>query len=393
MRKSSDFTMEDTLDSFPFYCLSDSELHSFLCKDKISILEDNSELHDYITKIDNSKALDNLNFSYVTDVEFNTKVRGISKYVELAVIHLNIRSLNCNHRALCQFLNMLVIKFDVVVLSEIWSTNIDFYCNILDGYTFYYELSKDSRVGGIGMYIKNSFTHHERQEYKLQNSSCTHTESIWFEISKNQQKYIIGGVYRHPNQNIQDFTKQMDIVLEKLSNQLLPCVIAGDVNIDLTKCTSSRDTADYVDCILTNNFMPVILMPTRITSRTASLIDHMYYLDSNRNRKRIIVKSGNFLQDISDHLPNYILLLNDKKYENSVRPMVRIYSERNKQKFKDELSTADWNSVYSCTEVNESYNKFIAIVTTAFDRCFTQTRLSRRRMRDKPWITSALKKQ
>ena len=99
-------------------------------------------------------SVDELNFSYVTDMEFYNKVYML----KLSVIHFNIRSLNCNHRALCQFLELLVLKFDVIILSEIWSVNIDFYHNILPGYSFHYDLPKDSQVGGVGVYISDSFT-------------------------------------------------------------------------------------------------------------------------------------------------------------------------------------------------------------------------------------------
>ena len=50
--------------------------------------------------------------------------------------------------------------------------------------------------------------------------------------------------------------------------------IAGDLNIDLCKCSVNNDVAAYVDNLVSNNFMPVILMPTRITARSATLIDH-----------------------------------------------------------------------------------------------------------------------
>ena len=80
--------------------------------------------------------------------------------------------------------------------------------------------------------------------------------------------------------NVQNFTANMDVVLAKLSCQALPCVIAGDLNIDLCKCSVNNDVPAYVDNLVSNNFMPVILMPTRITARSATLIDHMYYLES-----------------------------------------------------------------------------------------------------------------
>jgi len=62
----------------------------------------------------------------------------------------------------------------------------------------------------------------------------------------------------------------------------------------------------------TDNFIPVTIMPIRITSYSASLIDHIYYFESPKNKEYVSVKTGNFSEDISDHLPNYLLLLNNK---------------------------------------------------------------------------------
>ena len=37
----------------------------------------------------------------------------------MSVFHLNIRSLNANHRALCQYLQLLNLKFEVIEWCEI----------------------------------------------------------------------------------------------------------------------------------------------------------------------------------------------------------------------------------------------------------------------------------
>jgi len=120
-----------------------------------------------LDNIQNSKAFEELNFGYYTEYEFNNRTRGLRDSVELAVMHLNVRSLNCNHRALCQFMELLALKFDVIILSEIWSTNINFYHNIIKGYTFFYELPKETHIGGIGVFISNDFSHLERNESKI----------------------------------------------------------------------------------------------------------------------------------------------------------------------------------------------------------------------------------
>ena len=202
--------ISNSLQVLPFHNLNDSQFYTFLRLDEVDILNQNTQLSDYAASTNFINSVDELNFSYLTDMEFNNKVHMLKDNIELLVIHFNIRSLNCNHRALCQFLELLVLKFDIIILSEIWSVNIDFYHNISPGYSFHYDLPKDSQVGGVGVYISDSFTKYELAEYKIAISSLNRIENIWFEVSRYGKKYIIGGIYRHPNQNIQDFTSTME---------------------------------------------------------------------------------------------------------------------------------------------------------------------------------------
>ena len=72
--------------------------------------------------------------------------------------------------------------------------NINFYHNILKGYTFYYELPKETHIGGIGVFIGNDFSHLERKEFKIPTSDANRVENIWYEIAKNGKKYVVGGI-------------------------------------------------------------------------------------------------------------------------------------------------------------------------------------------------------
>ena len=62
----------------------------------------------------------------------------------------------------------------------------------------------------------------------------------------------------------------------------------------------------------TNNFIPTITTPTRITDSTVKLIDHIFVKlpKSKINNK---ITAGNLLCDISDHLPNFIIINIDVK--------------------------------------------------------------------------------
>ena len=54
-------------------------------------------------------------------------------------------------------------------------------------------------------------------------------------------------------------------------------------------------------------FLPVILLPIRLTGNSATLIDHIYYYPGTFTSPKI--SSGNFLMEITAHLPNFLVLL------------------------------------------------------------------------------------
>ena len=66
--------------------------------------------------------------------------------------------------------------------------------------------------------------------------------------------------------------------MSNVNRRKTPCVLAGDFNIDLSNIDVNVDTLNYVDMVLTNNFTPIALMPTRITSKSCTLIDHYVLL-------------------------------------------------------------------------------------------------------------------
>ena len=53
--------------------------------------------------------------------------------------------------------------------------------------------------------------------------------------------------------------------LNKISRQKKPSLILGDINIDLANVSVNKLTGEYLNLMLTNNFTPKIILPTRIT--------------------------------------------------------------------------------------------------------------------------------
>jgi hypothetical protein len=203
----------------------------------------------------------------------------------------------------------------------------------------------------VFVYLFRSTLHHQKlTKNKILSSPVNRIKNFWFEIIKNGTKYIVGGVY--PNQNNDVLKENIDDVLSDLAKQQWPCFIAGGINIDLTKCATNAETAEYVDILVTNNVMPLLVMPTCITSKSATLIDHVYYYEGLYAGEHISVKSGNFLEDITDHLHSYVLVTSNRHNMYRKLPVVRPFSQNNVNNVIRKLQSVDWSLVYNQSDVN-----------------------------------------
>ena len=384
-------------DFFPFHALNDLELvdELVLPNHKVKTLNRLSDqgLKNFIlnlTKNDYFKSLDSM---YLTLEQFNQKIKKVQNSLELSLFHLNIQSLNSKLSEFRLLIGLIDVDFDVIVLSEIWSTNIDFYSNILCNYSLHIDLPVGSRVGGVGIFVKKSLCVTCRHDLKLKSEEDNKIENIWLEVTKNTSKLIIGGIYRHPNQNVNNFSTLLEHNLAVISAGKSPCVVVGDINIDLIKSGSHTGTQEYLNNLLIHNFLPSLLLPTRITATSSTLIDHIYFYSGQKKKKEWAVSTGNLFYEISDHLPNFILL---SKQSNKInykdRPFIRLQTAKNKTKFSEYLNATDWNEVFGGSQdANHCYDQYLIALKSLYEKSFPLVRLSRRAMHDKKWFTTALK--
>ncbi len=60
----------------------------------------------------------------------------------------------------------------------------------------------------------------------------------------------------------------------------------GDFNLDLLKFQTHRKTNDCIESMISKGYLPLITKPTRVTTYSATLIDHIYSNDMMEKRKR-----------------------------------------------------------------------------------------------------------
>ena len=76
---------------------------------------------------------------------------------DLAVIHVNVRSLFNKLDHFQALLDLLAVKFDIICFSECWlnESNKDLVC--LDGYNVFHSLRPNRIGGGVSVFVNNMF--------------------------------------------------------------------------------------------------------------------------------------------------------------------------------------------------------------------------------------------
>ena len=116
-------------------------------------------------------------------------------------------------------------------------------------------------------------------------------------------------------------------------------LLLGDFNIDLLKSGETSDSENFSD-IFYNSFMPYITSPTRIRSRSRTLIDNIFSTDSSDD-----LIASNIIISVSDHLALFWILTNSK-FQKVIKIVIyqRNITKMNKKTFLNDLQNLNWET-------------------------------------------------
>ena len=75
------------------------------------------------------------------------------------------------------------------------------------------------------------------------------------------------------NEFISDY---MTPLLQKLASENKSIFLMGDYNINLLQCNDNDHISEYFNILTSNNLLPHITLPTRITNKSSTLIDNIF---------------------------------------------------------------------------------------------------------------------
>ena len=86
--------------------------------------------------------------------------------------------------------------------------------------------------------------------------------------------FVIGALYRHPGSNALVFCEKLNATLSNLNKSNKKFLIL-DLNLNTTVCNQHPHANDYLNILSSNAAFPLITKPTRITSISLTLLDHI----------------------------------------------------------------------------------------------------------------------
>jgi len=299
---------------------------------------------------------------------------------QFSVVHLNIRSYRKNSDALFVFVDQLVVRPTVIVLSETWFS--PSFVDSLPGYTAYHVYRDNRRGGGISVFVLDTYDSNMLHHRSYVNDNA---EVCSVRINVKDTSVVIHGVYRPPDRDLNNFIADMSPVMNE-AVQSEHVFLVGDLNVDLCNPTGLEN--EFVSACYSSSFVPLVTVPTHETGNHASCLDHVWY------NQLCDVNAGVFRVDISDHYPIFISVLIRPKADHTYLKYFRDHSTPSLIHLKAEISNFSENFLTAFQgdlDANVMMDTFINNLYNIYDRCcpIRCKNISRGRF-IKPWITNQL---
>ena len=324
---------------------------------------------DFLTSIDpdinvfNSLILDPETPSYYSYQQLNSLLDQTD--FNLFLLNYNIRSFNANSSCFLAALSNFIMEPSFIILTETWITQESLELCKIPGYMAHHTFRSNMKGGGVSFFYRDHIIAEKNDELSWCNSAI---ESCVSKLNFGRETLCIVCVYRPPGGGIVEFMDFLNLIMQSSFVGKNPTIIAGDININIADLSSSNVT-NYLNCLKSYNFLPVIDVPTRFGATSSSILDHIW------TNRLSAYSSGVLCLDTTDHCPSFMLQsLNDTSPKNSKNKITfRPFDEFSLNKLYSKLENYDWTSLFaSSCDVDFLCERFIRIIDEFCCSCFPQ---------------------
>ncbi len=271
--------------------------------------------------------------------------------------------------------NIEIIKPDIIAITEVYPKNVASEIEKSELELDSYDCFLKPGGRGVCIYIKKKFKAIPVTDL----SSNDFQESIWCELRlKNNDKLLIGCVYRSPNSTANNNLMLYNLINEAGSRSNSHLFIMGDFNypeIDWSSFSSkegvSHHSWQFLECLQDNFLFQKVDCNTRFREgQNPSLLD------------LVLVNEDGMVSDIearsplgkSDHVVLYFKLHCYVDSEDVLQQERFLYNKGDYEKLSEDLSAVNWDDELENLNANDSWKVFADRLNDAIDRNIPKTK-------------------
>ena len=224
---------------------------------------------------------------------------------DISIIDLNIRGLLNKQDQLKRLI--IDTEADIILVCETWLTQIKEIHVDLTTHKLTSKHRPDRIGGGVGILVHKNLRSRARPDLQIETEIFEH---VIVELKTDKRNILLVSGYRPPNTNVKKFLTEYKNLIKQLNKEKDHEVVIGiDHNLDLLKTHQHFQTNEFLEVNLKRNLLPTISKPTRITTKSATLIDNIFLSTRLQNT----MESTFIINDMSDHLPCLVIIKNQRK--------------------------------------------------------------------------------
>lgn len=230
--------------------------------------------------------------------------------------------------------------------------------------------------GGIIVYVRNGVKAERRQDLEKKEIEC-----VWLEVyQKNSKSFLVGILYRHPNEGVQ-WNEHFEDLMETVLAEQKEIYLLGDFNRDLMSENTKNAWLEYIEPF---GLHQKVNHPTRKTALSQTLIDHIY-CNVETNISSIQVPEVG----LSDHFPIFLT-----RKTNCTQPKLshhtityRSFKSFNEQMFINDLQSAPWDTIKIFEDINDTLETWSSMFLEIVDKHLPLKTLRVKYKQQPKWLT------
>ena len=312
-----------------------------------------------------------------------------TRNTDLSVLQLSIRGLLNKQYQINNLLrnDNVSLPIDVLLLCETWLKPSTLDLVRLKSYKSYHTIRKDRIGGGTSILVHDKLRSRYRNDLIME---TTYLKHCIVELKTDRKNILLISAYRPPNTNGKVFLGEYRRLLDSLKKQKNHEIIIGlDHNFDLLKSHLNLTTNDFLEINLDRELLPCISKPTRVTNKSASLIDNILISRGlQRNFDSFIIT-----EDISDHFACLSVIRDQNKSMKGPRFIkTRNLDDSKIDDIIKKLQEFDWTDILSPLDTNDGFEIFHSTLLSTIDLVAPEieVRIRKNQTAKDPWITKGI---